>query len=213
MDRMVISAAIPYIAKDFNLSPVAMGGVMSVFFVGYALCQIPGGMLADKFGSQKIMGGALVWWSAFTALTGWVGSLMSLLVVRVIFGIGEGLFPGAYYKSLANWFPVRERATANSIVILSNWGIPMTVLPIELMGASAATVNFGGQIAGFISPIVMGYLVQITGGSFNAAFIFIIAAAVAAALVSLVIKEQGLHTPVVELAKGSSPGSSAALGN
>ena len=93
------------------------------------------------------------------------------------------------------------------------WAIPVNVLPKEVMGASAATVNFGGQIAGFISPIVMGYLVQITGGSFNAAFIFIIAAAVVAALVSLVIKEQGLHTPVVELAKGSSPGSSAALGN
>jgi MFS family permease len=98
MDRMVMSVAIPYIAKDFNLSPVAMGGVMSAFFAGYALCQIPGGLLADRFGARRLMVTALVWWSAFTAITGAVGSLTSMLVVRVFFGIGEGLFPGGSFK-------------------------------------------------------------------------------------------------------------------
>lgn len=53
LDRMVMSVAIPYIGMEFSLTPVEMGFVMSAFFAGYALCQIPGGILADKFGDRK----------------------------------------------------------------------------------------------------------------------------------------------------------------
>src|SRR4051812_4948480 len=94
MDRMVMTVAIPYIAKDFNLTPVDMGVVMSAFFAGYALFQIPGGLLADKFGPRKTMAIAISWWSIFTGLTAMVSNLTSMLVVRVLFGIGEASFPG-----------------------------------------------------------------------------------------------------------------------
>ena len=50
LDRMVMSTAIPYIATDFNLSTSEMGVVMSAFFAGYALFQIPGGILSDRRG-------------------------------------------------------------------------------------------------------------------------------------------------------------------
>lgn len=70
LDRMVM-AIIPYISDEFGLTPVAMGGVMSAFFVGYALCQIPGGFLADRFGAQKVMFSGIAWWSVFTSLRAW----------------------------------------------------------------------------------------------------------------------------------------------
>ena len=81
MDRMVMATAIPYVAKEFNLTPVQVGVVLSSFFAGYFLCQIPGGILADKFGPRKVMAGAVLWWSAFTAVTGAVGSLTSMMWV------------------------------------------------------------------------------------------------------------------------------------
>jgi len=120
MDRMVMSVAIPYIAKDFNLSPVAMGAVMSSFFFGYALCQIPGGFLADKYGARKVMTGTIVFWSVFTAITGMVNNLFNMIWVRALFGVGEGLVPAATYKSCATWTPVKQRAFATSIMLCSN---------------------------------------------------------------------------------------------
>ena len=60
LDRMVMSTAIPYIADEFNLSTTAMGVVMSAFFFGYALCQIPGGILSDKFGARKVLTIAII---------------------------------------------------------------------------------------------------------------------------------------------------------
>ena len=120
VDRMVMATAIPYIAKEFNLSPVVMGAVMSAFFAGYATCQLPGGFLADHFGARKVMTAAILWWSAFTALTGAASSLAAMLWIRVAFGIGEGVFPAASFKSLANWFPLKERGTATGLMMASN---------------------------------------------------------------------------------------------
>lgn len=384
MDRMVMTVAIPYIAEDFSLSTVEMGWVMSAFFAGYALFQIPGGLLADKFGARKTMVTAISWWSIFTGITAMVSNLTSMLVVRVLFGIGEASFPGGSWKTLSNWFPKKERATANGIMMSSNalgpaiaplfvvsvmaifgwrsvfaflvipglilaaimwfvirdnpadskmvspeelkviqegsedtspdkklsfkdvikqsmvwklvliwftfditfwgfsswiptylvqargfdmvnmginasipffagtvglilggyisdkyfvgrrriliigsdiisaillyltfstsaavpamvflslsgfficlsfgaiWALPMNVLKPEVMGSSSAFINFGGQAAGFLSPIVIGYLIQQAGGSFNTAFYFLIAAVLVSAALTLTVRE------------------------
>ena len=55
IDRMVMSAAIPYIAADYNLSPLAMGAVMSAFFASYSIAQIPGGLLGDILGFAELL--------------------------------------------------------------------------------------------------------------------------------------------------------------
>ncbi|WP_417038412.1 MFS transporter, partial [Desulfovibrio legallii] len=73
LDRMVMSTAIPYIADEFNLSAGEMGVVMSAFFAGYALFQIPGGVLSDRFGARKVLVFAIAWWSLFTLFTGYAG--------------------------------------------------------------------------------------------------------------------------------------------
>lgn len=120
MDRMVMATAIPFIAQEFNLSPVEMGAVLSSFFAGYFLCQIPGGILADRFGARKVMTGAVLWWSLFTAITGMVNSLTTMIWVRLVFGIGEGLAPAATWKALANWTPMKDRGSANGLMMASN---------------------------------------------------------------------------------------------
>jgi sugar phosphate permease len=120
MDRTIMSVAIPFIAGDFHLSPLAMGGVMSAFFASYAISQIPGGLLADKFGVRGVGTVALLWWSTFTAITGAAANLTQMLIARLGFGFGEGVFPACGFKTIAAWFPQKERATANSIMLSSS---------------------------------------------------------------------------------------------
>lgn len=115
MDRTVMSVALPYIAKDFHLSSWESGLVMGAFFAGYSLFQIPGGMLSDKFGIRKVASLAMLWWSIFTAITGTAANLTQMLVIRFVFGLGEGLYPACSFKGIAVWFPKAERATANAI--------------------------------------------------------------------------------------------------
>jgi len=119
LDRMAISMALPYIGKEFDLSPTALGGILSAFFIGYAGCQIPGGWLADKFGPRRVITGALAVWSLFTAFTGMVGNMTQMLIVRFIFGAGEGVFPGPVWKIVGTWFSKKDRGTANSCVLTS----------------------------------------------------------------------------------------------
>jgi sugar phosphate permease len=119
LDRMAISMALPYIAKEFELSATALGGILSAFFLGYAGFQIPGGWLADKFGSRRVITWALAIWSVFTMLTGAVSNMTQMLWVRFVFGAGEGAFPGPVWKIVGTWFSKKDRGTANSCVLTS----------------------------------------------------------------------------------------------
>ena len=89
---------------EFHLSPTVLGVVINAFFVGYASMQIPGGILADKFGARKTMTAGVTLWSIFSVLTGAATSLTNLIWVRVLFGLAEGIHPPAAFKALSSWF-------------------------------------------------------------------------------------------------------------
>jgi len=115
IDRIAISAAKEGVTSDLGLSDTQFGWALSAFALGYALLQTPSGMLADRYGPRTLLGGVVVVWSAFTALTGAVTSYVTLLVVRFLFGAGEaGAFP-AISRAVFSWFPVRERGVVNGI--------------------------------------------------------------------------------------------------
>jgi sugar phosphate permease len=120
MDRMVISAVMPYMVKDFSLSSVSMGVVMGAFFLAYAIFSLPGGLMADKLGPRLTMTIGVIWWSIFTFFTGVTKSLTSLLAVRFLFGAGEALFPTSAMKTVSDWFPKKQKGTANSLLLFSN---------------------------------------------------------------------------------------------
>ncbi|CAG9250156.1 Major facilitator superfamily MFS_1 [Burkholderia diffusa] len=120
MDRMIMAAAIPFIAAEFHLSAMQMGGILSAFFFSYALCQIPAGLLADRFGPRLMSTIGITWWTIFTALTGLCNSLGLMLVVRVAFGVGEALFPPAAFKALSAWFPKRQLGRATGLMMTTN---------------------------------------------------------------------------------------------
>lgn len=133
MNRMAMSVAIPYIAADYRLSPSASGLLMSVFFAGYAMTQIPGGLLADRFGARRVATIAMLWWSVFTAFTGLAANAAQMVVVRFVFGLGEGMYPACSFKTIAVWFPKKERATANAIMLASN-PVGAALAPLAVVG-------------------------------------------------------------------------------
>jgi sugar phosphate permease len=115
MDRVVISVTGPLIQEEYGLSNRAWGWVLGIFQIGYALFQIPGGWLGDKFGPRRVLSGVVVWWSAFTALTTAMWSAPSLIVCRFLFGCGEaGAFPNAT-RSLSRWMLPSERGFAQGV--------------------------------------------------------------------------------------------------
>ncbi|MCM3129486.1 MFS transporter [Paenibacillus provencensis] len=120
IDRGVITLALSQMGQDMSLDASALGIVLSSFFVGYALMQIPGGWLADKFGSRKVIVVAILFWSLFTGLSGAAWSLASLLVIRFLFGIGEGAYPSASTKAISDYFSTEKRTKAQTTMMSSN---------------------------------------------------------------------------------------------
>jgi MFS family permease len=119
-DRLIMTFALPYIGKEFHLDHTQEGLLISAFFIAYAFSQLPGGVLADKVGTRKIIAIAMIVWSVFTGFTGLAWSFGSLLVIRFFFGIGEGVFPGASFKAISERTDPGERMTANGIMLSSN---------------------------------------------------------------------------------------------
>jgi len=114
IDRVAIAVAVPFITADLGLSKVQMGWALSAFGWAYAFFEIPGGWLGDKIGSRKVLLRIVLWWSAFTAATGWAFSAVSLIAIRALFGAGEaGAFPNLT-RILTTWLPKHERERAQA---------------------------------------------------------------------------------------------------
>ncbi len=134
IDRVCISQAAPAMSKDLGFSTKQMGWAFSAFFWAYALFEIPSGWLGDRIGARKVLMRVVMWWSFFTAATGWVFSLISLVITRAMFGAGEaGCFPNLT-KAFTVWLPKSERVRAQGITWLSaRWGGAFTPLLVALI--------------------------------------------------------------------------------
>jgi MFS family permease len=148
LDRVAISSAAPAIRSELGLSLIQMGWVFSVFTFAYAAFEIPSGWLGDITGPRRVLTRIVLWWSAFTMLTGAVLSFASLLVVRFLFGVGEaGAFPNIS-KSFSQWFPAQERGNAHGVIFMGTrlggaLAPPLIVLLMAAVGWRMAFVAFG----------------------------------------------------------------------
>lgn len=137
IDRTAINISLSAIGQEFEVSPATLGIVLSAFFIGYTVMQVPGGMIADKLGSKKVIMISLAFWSVFTLATGFTYSLLALLLVRFLFGLGEGSFPPAAFKGIAEYFPHNERANMAGVLVSSNYVgsalAPVIVVPLMLI--------------------------------------------------------------------------------
>ncbi len=151
MDRANLSIALPYMKDDLNLSSSEAGFILGAFFWTYALCQIPAGMLVDRFGAKVVLGAAVIWWSVFTMATSLVRTGAGLLGLRLMLGVGEaGAFPAAT-KFVERWFPRTERGMATGIYDSGARGGTLIALPL-----CTAIIGAWGWQASFIVTGLIG---------------------------------------------------------
>lgn len=139
-DRQCIVRAQESIQASLSLSDGQMGLVFGTFWLAYALFEIPGGWMGDRFGARFTATRIVLAWSLFTALTGVATGFYSLLIYRFLFGVGEaGAFPNMA-RIQSRWLPIVERARAGGILwMMARWG------------AAFAPVIFGTMTRGIVS--------------------------------------------------------------
>jgi sugar phosphate permease len=116
LDRMCIGKAMPSMQRELGLSDVQTAYVQAAFTVAYGMFEIVTGHWGDRYGSRRILTRIVLWWSAFTALTGMATSFLQLVVVRFLFGAGEaGALPNAA-RVTQTWFPLATRGRVRGIV-------------------------------------------------------------------------------------------------
>ncbi len=139
LDRVNISVAAPVISKEFGFDKITMGVIFSAFVWAYAIFQVPGGWLGDRFGARKVLTIIVSYWSIMTAATAAAFGVTSFVIVRFLFGIGEaGAFPGAT-RAMQLWYPPQERGFVQGIThSASRFGAaiapPIVVLITTMLG-------------------------------------------------------------------------------
>jgi ACS family D-galactonate transporter-like MFS transporter len=146
VDRASLSVAMPLIAKEFDLSPAMQGVILSSFFWTYALMQIPGGMLADRFKPRIVIALATVCWGACQGLAALSTSSLGLLLTRFGLGASEAPIYPAGGKLNAIWMTQNER------------------------GRGAALLDGGAPLGAALGAIIITFLITLLG-SWRGAFI------------------------------------------
>ncbi len=134
VDRLAIAQAAPLISEDLGLSRVEMGMAFSAFGVAYSIFQVPGGWIADWKGPRRVLTFIVVWWSVFTAVTGWAWNQVSLVAARFLFGAGQSSAFAVVTKAFTTWLPPEERVRAQGIMWMSaRWGGAFTPLLVAAL--------------------------------------------------------------------------------
>jgi sugar phosphate permease len=134
IDRVALSLSRGKVAADLHLSDTQMGAAFGAFALAYSVFEIPSGWMGDKWGPRSVLMRIVVWWSAFTALTGLTWNFISLYVTQLLFGAGEaGCFPNIT-RAFSNWLPQSERVRSQGIIWLSaRWGGAFTPLLVAFL--------------------------------------------------------------------------------
>ena len=115
MDRSNISVAANMISADLKLTPVQLGYIFSAFGWTYAILQIPGGIMTDRYGARLVYTFSLILWSVITIAQGFATSFIALFILRMLIGVFEAPSYPANNRIVTSWFPDKERATAIAI--------------------------------------------------------------------------------------------------
>ncbi|MDY5132789.1 MFS transporter [Actinotignum urinale] len=162
-DRSNIGTLLPFIAEEFHISNSEKGLIASMFFLGYAISQIPAGLIMGRFGTRNMVTYAVLSFSIITFLMGFPTTAMGLIILRLLLGLTEGPTPVGMTSTINNWFPKREKGTATGIYIASTQLAPMLVPPLVVLLVhylSWRHVFWVFAVPGIIMAIVWHWLVR-----------------------------------------------------
>lgn len=116
LDRVNVSSAAEGFGNDFHLNKTEIGLVFSAFAYPYLLFQVVGGWLSDRFGARRTLIACGIVWASATVLTGMAGGLASMLIARVLLGLGEGATIPAAATAMSRWVAPEKRGYAQGTV-------------------------------------------------------------------------------------------------
>src|SRR5262245_14918128 len=139
VSRVAITVVAPGIIAEFHLTPAQMGTIFSAFLLGYTLCQVPSGVLADRVGARRIFLALCAGWACLSVLTAFVGwqsvtvqaALVQFWIIRALFGVVSAPTYPTSGRTISVSVPPTIQARANSLV-LASVGIGSAVTPIVL---------------------------------------------------------------------------------
>jgi ACS family glucarate transporter-like MFS transporter len=141
LDRMKVSVAARYIQLEFGFNNSRIGFVPSAYVVGYALFQIPGGLLGGRFGPRKLLAFAVAWWSVFAGLgrRSGLGPIGGFFATRILAGVGEAAAIPNCNKTVAQWMAPSGRGIGNSLFLagIGSGGAispPLIAVPMPHLG-------------------------------------------------------------------------------
>jgi ACS family glucarate transporter-like MFS transporter len=166
VDRLNLGLAGKYIQDEFKFDTQTMGWILGAFSLGYALFHVPGGWLADRFGARRVLAGAILWFSVFTAATAIAPSLplmkvfgaaWAFVIVRFVMGLGEAAAMPVGNKMMAYWLSEKERTFGTSVFlagvgaggiaapflitsIVKNWGWRPAFVFLGIIGVAVAAL-------------------------------------------------------------------------
>lgn len=143
LDRTAIVIAAPTIQSEYHFTLVQMGFLLTAFSWTYALLQVPSGWLAERFGPRRMLYWANLLWSILTAITPLGSGFGSFVLIRGLLGAGQSADWPSSVLALKRWFPPKERAKANSILLGALYLGPIAAGPIT----AAVILHFGWRWA------------------------------------------------------------------
>jgi ACS family glucarate transporter-like MFS transporter len=139
LDRTAIVVAAPVIQKEYEFTLVEMSLILTSFSWTYAFLQMPAGWLAERVGPRRALYWANLLWSLLTAATPAGFNLSSFVAIRAALGVGQAADWPASVLALRRWFPKRERAKGNSVLLGGLYLGPIIAAPIT----TAVMLSFG----------------------------------------------------------------------
>lgn len=163
VDRNNISMAASAMMDHLGMTGTSTGVLLSAFFWGYVITQIPGGWLSSRFGAKPIIVGCLLGVCATGLLTGIVEDYRLLLVVRFLMGLFEGVIWPSFAVVIMRWFPARERSRA---VNLAQYVLPLSsALMAPIAGWMIASFGWKAMFILQAAPVLLLALGWIVLGS------------------------------------------------
>ncbi|WP_373471429.1 MFS transporter [Carnobacterium alterfunditum] len=115
-DRTILNPIMPQLALEFNLNNSQLGLINSVFFLTYAVTQIPFGVLGDKYGRKLVIAIGFILFGTMTLLSGLASGFGIFMIYRALTGAGQGTYYGPQYALSTESIPLRNRTFGNAII-------------------------------------------------------------------------------------------------
>ncbi|KAA0121284.1 MFS transporter [Methylobacterium sp. P1-11] len=129
-DRANIGIVLPFVKKEFAMTNTEAGAVVSLFFVGYSVMQIPAGLLVKRLGTRIVFPIFMILTSLFTGLLGTTGSAFAMKLNRLALGFAEAPLPVTMLSTMNRWFPPQEKGTAVGLFLAAAKFGPVIVPPL-----------------------------------------------------------------------------------